>query len=174
MTMAFNKDVFKLLAGGSQPSSPVSGIASGLSGDAASLKSQLSALNVDGLDSVISQVDSAEHQLTGFSGHAADQTANVLANTDMARSAREITSFVDDLPPSCGDTNTLMGSILGAADDTLNAAGSALADMQDAVNRFLAGTLSETELKNLLASLAVASTIPPAGSVTGSTWRAAC
>ncbi|MBO9493851.1 hypothetical protein J7438_07095 [Thalassotalea sp. G20_0] len=152
--MQFNIDVFKAVKAGASAVSPVPGIASTLAGDSGDVVTKLKALPIEGLSEHITTIEQCQGTFTNFSNHAQDQVDNAIQRSSIAQTAKQVESYVDQIPPSCLNTEAMMGSITGAVDSVMSAIGGVIGQMSSAITDFISGSMSESELVAMIGTLA--------------------
>lgn len=149
--MNLNVGLVNALKNGAGLSSPVTAVISTAQVKASAVlgavqSGALSALGVDKVEALESQILSAQGQMNGFAGHAAQQLASALDLGSQAQTLKRATATLEGLPPSCDFTNNILGSITDIGVGLMNGLGDALDFVLDLIDQYLLGLLPISEI----------------------------
>ena len=85
-----------------------------------------------------------------LNAHVQQRLESFLDDMNVAAAVKEIDSVISDTPPSCTNINTIAGTLAGATDSYLNAASSALDELDQGITDYEAGDMELGPFEDLL------------------------
>lgn len=85
-----------------------------------------------------------------LNAHVQSRLNTMLDDLQVASAVKAIDSYINDVPDSCANINTIMGTAAGATDDLLAASTSLLDELDQGIISFDSGTMEKADFEDLL------------------------
>ena len=112
-------------------------------------------INTSTLANARSMVTGATGSVSGNVSKMAQQAQNAIQMSSMAQQVNQLDALANQVPSSCANTTELFGSLQGEADAAFAILSDGASQMMGAINEFLAGVISASQLETVLAAASV-------------------
>lgn len=167
MGFDFNKGLFDAFGAGSGFQSLTTTKATATGSHAAQLKLRLAKyLPVDGqpidptmpnsakVQNCMDALDNYGQGAGVLNAHVQERLENLLDDMNVASTVKQIDSYLDDVPESCANINTIAGTMAGATDALLDASSDALDELDQGITDFDNGDMELAPFEDLLDRIA--------------------
>ncbi|WP_394178466.1 hypothetical protein [Marinomonas posidonica] len=85
-----------------------------------------------------------------LNAHVQTRLDSLLDDLQVASAVKSVDSYLNDVPDSCANINTIMGTAAGATDDLLAASSDILNELDQGITDFDSGTMGKADFEDLL------------------------
>lgn len=110
--------------------------------------------NAAKVQNCITALDNYGQGANVLNAHVQQRLESFLDDMNVAAAVKEIDSVINDAPPSCTNIKTIAGTLAGATDRYLNAASSALDELDQGITDYDAGDMERPSFEALLDRIA--------------------
>jgi hypothetical protein len=164
MALNFNKNLFSALGSSNAFQSATTEKATATNSQASVLRTRLDKylpaegqVIIDPLAPDATKVTNCQTALDNYgtgantlNAHVQTRLASLLDDMQVASAVKEVDSYIDDVPSSCSNINTIAGILAGSTDSLLDATTDILDELDAGITAFDGGTMELEDFEDLL------------------------